>query len=255
MKKLIMVLAGLMAVAGFVYADTVTPNTESGSIGIEIGSVWEIEVDGYSIDVNPDGDTDINNDVDVWTARGENMYFGTVNMLPAGIFSTLTSTSDTINEYSDVPHRAGSEYMDIRVYVNNNEDAITVDLTVTSPLVDQTVIVPPADNGYGGAAESTMHVVTGEMTAAMNGGATTSYIANLLYFTSDATPIAAADKGKIRSGVPITLYDSGADVVSDAFVAWVAVDFLPLTVPRTPGGSWTSWNDGSVVWTLVDKNP
>lgn len=232
MKKLLLGLVALFASCAVSFA--ATDVTQTGTIGIDIGSVWSLAIDGYSVA----GST--------YTPRGTGMYFGTVNMLPAGIYAT------TDGAFYATPHRAGNQYMDIRVYATNNQSPIQVSMTISGCALLVHSQLMPAD---GNTSESVMHAETMPLTAAMNAGATTTYPAYLQYRTDALTGNAAKAnaKAKVANDSAVVLYDSGTAIVSDAFDTVVAVDFLPLTVPMTPTAPYTTWQSGSVTWTLHAK--
>lgn len=232
MKKLGLLLAGLIGLSTVAFG--ATDQTVNGTIQpIAIGEAFSITIDGYSIET-------VQGDDDIWTAVGSNLDFGTVDTTSKGIFSTLAANEvipDDVDEYSDIPHRAGKLYNEVRVYVTNNAEPFAVKLKLTDGTnTCVTEMGTPEDvNGVG--STSPVHLTT-LPTADAN---TTSVPTNLNFQAGTA----GANEPMLKD-VDVVVYES-TEAISDLFSAILALDFLPLDI--TPGTY-----GGNVVWTL-DANP
>jgi hypothetical protein len=205
--------------------------TVSGTIDpILIGPVFSLTL--VSVDTTPnDPGTPGNEFAQNFSTTAGNLYFGTVNMLPAGIFAN----NPTNGTYGDVAHRAGAHYTETRLYMDNNSNNnFSVTLTVAGDLISLT---PPTNTFAEGT--SVMHVNSAALVAADIAGAVTAFSGNIQNIdTSKAVP----------NGTAIELYKTTAlaSPISDAFKALVFLDYLPTSIPFGTYGGTTTWTIASI---------
>jgi len=170
----------------------------------------------YSVDTSTDPDT-------FTLLTSGNLNFGVVDMTVNGIYANTPSNGG----YGDVAHRAGSRYNDLRFYVGNNQDRYTVQFTMEGSLFN---LPHPASSHPEGS--SPIHLTTYRFTDTATHGVLTILPENIRF-----EGVAKA----VRNNIPMVLYDSGAGVLQDGFGAYVALDFLALTIPVGSYGGTATW--------------